>query len=124
MKHCLTDKLPHHETESQWSVNNIWSFMMGIRGSTPMYHLITELLTAFIAQNTTYNRKNTDSKMINVADCKTCKTKSLAVEYLTLMIYKYHTAKTRTLYKSTDGPTGRPADNPPNSDITTPFASF
>jgi hypothetical protein len=31
-------------------------------------------------------------------------------------MYNYPTAKTRTLYKSTDGPTGWPADNPPNPD--------
>jgi len=79
-----------------------------------MNQLITELLTAFIAKNTTYNRKNMHSKIINVADCKTCKKRLFAVEYLILIIYNYPTAKTRTLYISTDGPAGRPADNPPN----------
>jgi len=78
--------------------------------------LITELLTASIAKNATYKRKNTYSKIINVADCKTCKKRSLAVEYLILIIYTYPTAKTRTLCKSTDEPAGRPADNPPSSD--------
>ena len=78
--------------------------------------LITELLMASIANNATYKRNNRYSKIINVADCKTCKKRLLAVEYLILIIYTYPTAKTRTLYKSTDGPAGRPADNPPNSD--------
>ena len=31
-------------------------------------------------------------------------------------MFNYPTAKIRTLYKSTDGPTGRPADNPPIPD--------
>jgi hypothetical protein len=31
-------------------------------------------------------------------------------------VHNYPTAKTRTVYKSTDGPAGRPADNPPNKD--------
>jgi hypothetical protein len=31
-------------------------------------------------------------------------------------MFNYPTAKTRTLYKSTDGPAVRPADNPPNPD--------
>jgi len=115
-KQCLTHKSPHHETVRQWSVNNIWSYILGNQGFTQMNQLITELLTAFIAKNTTYNRKNTESKIINVADCKLCKKRLLAVEYLILIIYNYRTAKTRTLYESTDAPAGRPADNSPNSD--------
>jgi hypothetical protein len=53
-----------------------------------------------------FNRKNTDSKSINITDCKICKKRSFAVEYLIWAIYNYPTAKIRTLYKSTDGPTG------------------
>jgi hypothetical protein len=78
--------------------------------------LITALLTASIAKYATYIRKNTYSKIINVADSKTSTKKLLAVEYLVLIIYNDATAKTRTLYKSTNRPAGRPADNPPNSD--------
>jgi len=81
-----------------------------------MNQLITELFPAFVTKNTMYNRKNTDSKIFNVADCKSCKMRLLAVEYLILLIFNYPTAKTRTFYISTDGPAGRPADNPPNSD--------
>jgi hypothetical protein len=81
-----------------------------------MNALLTELLITSIAKYETYRRKNTYSKMINVADCKTSKKRLLAVKYLILIIYHYLTAKTRTLYKSTDGPAGRPADNLPISD--------
>ena len=92
------------------------SCILANQGFVQINKHITEPLTATIAKNTTYNRKNTYSKIINVADCKTCKKRLLAVEYLILIIYNYPTAKTRTLYKSTAGPAGRPADNPPNSD--------
>jgi len=53
-----------------------------------------------------------DSKIIDIANCKTCKNSLLATEYLILIIYYYQTAKTRALYESSDGP----ADNPPNLD--------
>jgi hypothetical protein len=80
-----------------------------------MNELITELLSAFIAKNTTYNRKNTNSKIINVTDCRTCKKRSWAVEYLILIIFNCPTAKSSTIYKSTDGPTGQSTDNAPNA---------
>jgi hypothetical protein len=70
---------------------------------------------AFIPNNTTYNWKNMDIKIINVADCKSRNKRLLAVEYIILIIYNYTTPTTTTLYKSTDGPTGRPADNLLNS---------
>jgi len=112
----MTHTLPHHETERQWSVNNIWFCILGNQCFTRINELRTKLLTAFIAKNTTYNRKNSDSKIINVTDCKTCKNRLLAVENLILIIYKYPTAKTQTIYKSTDGPGRRPAENPPSPD--------
>jgi len=77
---------------------------------------ITKLLTTSLAKNATGKRQNTYSKIINVADCKTSKKRSLAVKYLILIMFNYPTAETRTLYKSTDGPAGQPADNPPNPD--------
>jgi len=89
---------------------------LGNQGFALINELITELLTAFIAKNTTYTRKNTYSKIINVADCKTCKMTLLAVKYLILIMYNYPTAKTRTLYKFTDVPAGQPMDNRHSSD--------
>jgi hypothetical protein len=78
--------------------------------------LITELLTASIGNNATDRRQNTYSKIINIADSKTSKQRILVVKYLILIMYNYPTAKTRTLYKSTDGPAGQPTDNLPNPD--------
>jgi hypothetical protein len=57
-----------------------------------------------------------DSKIINVPEYKTCKTKWLTFEDLILIIFFYPTAETKTVYKFTDEPTGRPGDRPPTSD--------
>jgi len=116
LKQCKIHTVPHHATECQRSVNNIWFCILYNQGFVRIKELITKLLTASIAKNATYKRKNTYTKIINVADCKTSKKKLLAVEYLILIIHTYPAAKTRTLYKSTEGPAGRPADNRPNSD--------
>jgi len=112
----MTRTLPHHETERQRSVNNIWSCILGNEGFLRIGAPITKLLTTSLAKNATGRRQNTYSKIINVADCKTSKKRSLAVKYLILIMFNYPTAKPRTLYKSTDGPAGQPADNPPNPD--------
>jgi len=115
-KQCLTSRLPHHENERQRSVNNLWSCILDNQGIAQICELITELLTTFIGKNTKYKRKNTDSKIINIANCKTCKKRFLDVEYVILIRYYYQTAKTRALYECLDGPAGRPTDNPPYSD--------
>jgi len=115
LKQLMTHMLPNYKTDRQRSVNNIWSCILVNQGFTWMNELKTKLLTVFIAKNTMYNRKNLDSKIINVADCKTCKNLLLAIKNLILKINNYPTAKARTLYISTDRPAGRPADNVPNA---------
>jgi hypothetical protein len=77
---------------------------------------MTELLIALIVKNTSYQRKNTDVKIINITHCNTCKKILLNVEYMILVSYCYQNAKAKALYESTDGPTGHPTDNPPISD--------
>jgi len=112
----VSGSLPHPGNERQWSVNNIQSCILGNQGFLRIGAPITEQLTTSLAKNATGRRQNTYSRIINVADCKTSKKRSLAVKYLILIMFNYPTAKTRTLYKSKDGPAGRPADNPPNPD--------
>jgi len=58
-----------------------------------------------------------DSKRIDIAICKTWKRRLLATEYVILVKYYYQTVQARSLYESTDGPAGRPADNPPNAEV-------
>jgi hypothetical protein len=64
----------------------------------------------------TYDWKNTESKILDVTHCTTCKKRLLVAEYMILIRYYPQTAKTRALFESTDGPTGRPDENWPNSD--------
>jgi len=71
-----------------------------------IHQVITEQLTAFFEKNTMYKWKNTDSKIIDIASCKTCKKRLLAAEYAFLKTYYYQTVKTVVLYKSTTGLTG------------------
>jgi len=58
------------------------------QGFTRINKLITELLTPFIAKNTMYNRKNTDSKLIEIASCTACKHISLVDKNMILVIYE------------------------------------
>jgi len=93
LKQCKTLTLPHHATEHQRSVNNIWSCKFCNQGFVQIQELISELLTASIAKNATNKRKNMYSKILSVAECKTCKKRLWAVKYLILMTYTYPTAK-------------------------------
>jgi len=112
----MTSTLPHHENECERSVNNCRLCILGNQGIAWILELITELLTAWIGKNQKYKRKNMDSKIINITNCKTCKRSLLDVEFVILIRYYYQTAKTRALYISTDGPAEWSAANLPNSD--------
>jgi len=112
----MTSSLPHHKSEHQRSVKKFWSSILGKNGIVPIFELITELLTAFIGKNTHYNTKTMDSKIIDSGNSETCIKWLLDVKYMILVTYYCQTAKTRAINESTDGPTGQPADNLPNSD--------
>jgi len=111
-----TCSLPHPENEGHKSVINCWSCIFCIQGIARILKLITELLTSLIGKNTLYQRKNTEFKIIDIANCKTSKYKLLAIWYAILIRYDYQTTTTGCLYQSIDGPTGRATDNPANSD--------
>jgi hypothetical protein len=85
------------------------------QGFPRINELITKLLTTFIAKNTMHNRKNMDSKLIEIAGCTACKDVSLVVQNTILVRYDIYTAKTGALNESIDRPARRPADNPPHS---------
>jgi len=81
-----------------------------------IFEHIEELLTTLISRIIIDQRKNTDSKIIDIATCQTCKHKSLAVESTIFISHYYQTAKSKTSYESIDGLVERPAHDMPNSD--------
>jgi len=97
------------------SINNLWFCIWRNQGITLILQLLTELLFAFPGENWKHKRKNMDCQIINISNCKTFKKRLLDVELAILVIYCYKTATTRALYESTDWPSGRSTDNPPNS---------
>jgi hypothetical protein len=52
----------------------------------------------------TYKRTTIDSKIIDVAHCKTCKKRLLTAQCIILTTYYHQRATTRAFYESTDGP--------------------
>jgi len=115
-KQSMSYTSPHHANERQRSVNNLWSCVVGSQGIAQIYELRSELSIAVIGKNSIYQRKHTDSKIIDIAICITCKKRLLAAEYVILVRYYYQTTTASELYESTYGPAGRPADNQANPD--------
>ena len=115
-KTTATCCLWHPENERQWSINSFWSCIYDNQGITRIFVYISVLLPAFIGKNTIYSRWNTDTKLIDIANCSTSKSALLVAENAILIRYYQHTSNTRALYDSMDGPAGRLADNPPISD--------
>jgi len=115
-KSTVTHSLPHADNKQQWNVNSFWTWLCCNQYNVQIFEYVTESLTALIGMNTMYQRKNTDSKLIDIANCKSFKSIFLVVKYAILIWYYTQTANTRALYESVHRPTGQPADNPPNSD--------
>jgi len=115
-KTTVTCSLPHPENECQQNINNCGACIIANEGIARIFERITELSTTLIGENTIYQRNNTDSKIIDIANCKTCNNNILAVEYAILITYYCQTATTKALYESKDGPAGRPVDNLPSPD--------
>jgi len=78
------------------------------------YHRYTDCV---IGKNTKCRRRNTDSKIINIANSNRSNKWLLGVALAALVNYNYQAAKTRALYEFADRPAGQHADNPPNSDM-------
>jgi len=72
--------LPHHENVHQWNAHNFWSCILANQGSVQILEHRTELLTACFGENAKYKWKNTDSKILNNANFKTCNKRLLDVE--------------------------------------------
>jgi len=93
----VTHSLPHAGNESQQSINSYWFCILGNEGIARIHKLITQLLTTFLGKNTKDKWKNTDSTIIDIAHCNTCKKRLFAAEYVMLIRYYYLTSKTRVL---------------------------
>jgi len=72
-KTTASHSLPHPENEPQQSINNFWSRILGNQGITQISELITDLSTALIGKNEEYSRRTLDSRINDIANCKTCK---------------------------------------------------
>ena len=116
MKKNAIQWLPHSDNECQVSINNDWSCILSNQSVVRMYKFITALLTGLVLLNRTHKRKNIDSKLANVATSKVFRNGSLDVIWAILIEYSYQTAKVSALYECTDGPAGKPANNPRNQD--------
>jgi hypothetical protein len=65
-------------------------------------------------KNTISQTKNTDSKLMDIANCKSCKNILLVVENIMFLRYNCKTTETRYVYESIDEPGEGPFDNLPN----------
>jgi hypothetical protein len=102
----------HPEIERQRSVNCFRTCIFCSQGITWIFACITVLLTTLLGKNTIYRRWNTDTKLIDIANCSTSKSSLMIAENAILIRCYQLTANTRALYESIDGR----ADNLPNSD--------
>jgi hypothetical protein len=84
MAKCI---LPHPENERQQNINILSWCIIGNQSIAWILAFITELLTSLIGKYTVYSRKNTNSKLINIGSCKTCKNVLLVVENTILLRY-------------------------------------
>jgi hypothetical protein len=111
----VPDTLPYHEHELQLRGNNMLFCIVHYRGSARRYECITERLTSFLGKTMTHEKTTMDSKIIDITHCKTYKKRLLVAECMILTRYYHQSAITGVLYDNSDGPAGRPSDNPPNS---------
>jgi len=115
-KTTATCSLRRPENERQQSVNSSRTCIFRNQGVVQIFACITVSLTTLLGKNNIYWRWNTDTKLINIANCSTSKSTLMVAENAILISYYQHTANTRAIYESIDGPAERPSDNPPNSD--------
>ena len=79
--------LQHPENERQWSVTSFRTCIFHNQGISRIFACINASLTALLAKNTIYGRWNTDTKLIDIGNCSTCKSSSMVAETLILISY-------------------------------------
>jgi hypothetical protein len=86
-KTTQTWSLPHPENERQWSFNRFRSCIFRNQGIARILVRITVLFTALTGNNAIYQRWNTDTKLIDIANCTTFKSSLLVAENAILIRY-------------------------------------
>jgi len=115
-KTTATCSLRHPENQRQQSINGFRTCIFRDQGIARNFACITVLLTALLGKNTIYPRWNRNTKLIDIASWSISKSTLLVAVNAILIRYYWQLANLRALNESIDGPAGRPADNPPNSD--------
>ena len=82
-----TCSLPHPENERQQSINSFRYCIFCNWGIARTFAHISVLLTGLIGKNAKYQRWNTDTKLIDIANCTTCKSTLLVAENAILIKY-------------------------------------
>jgi len=86
-KTTATCSLRHPENERQQSVNSFRTCIFRDQGITRIFACITVLLTALLGKKTIHRRWNTDTKLIDIANCSTSKSTLLVAENAILIRY-------------------------------------
>jgi hypothetical protein len=61
----------HPENECQWGVNSCRTWRLCNQGIVQIFACITVLLTVLLSKNTISGRWNTDTKLLDIANCST-----------------------------------------------------
>jgi len=112
----VTCYLRHPENERQRSVNSFGTCIFRKQGIAGIFTCVTVLLTALHGNNTKYRRRNTDTKLLNIANYSTSKSTLLVAENTILIRYYKYTANSKASFESIDGSAGKPGDDPSYSD--------
>jgi hypothetical protein len=89
---------PHPEYQHQWSFKSFSCCIFGNWGTARIFTLILELLNDLIGKMTIYQRRNSDSKLINIASCNTCKILFLGFANVLFILYYSQTPNTDAIY--------------------------
>jgi len=86
-KTTATYSLRHPENERQWTVNSFRTSILRSQGLARIFACISVLLTILLGNNTIHRRWNTDTKLIDVANCSTSESTLLVAENAILIRY-------------------------------------
>jgi hypothetical protein len=112
MRYCFGHRtiarhsLAYPENDHQLSLNSVRSSIFGNQDVAQIFACIKVLLTTLTGENTKYHRQKTDTKLIDIANCTSCKSELMVVVNAFLIRHYKQTTNTRAKYDSIDGPAG------------------